>query len=303
LTVRNARLLGIAGLGAALSLGGALPARAQPAPPEPTDEQRAVVLFEQARLFVKNGNHCDLAIPIFQASLALHPTVGSQLNIADCYEKTNRTYSAWKAFNEAAGMAQGAHDEREALARARAAALEPKIPKLEVDVPPECNLPGYELRVDGDLLGNADWGKARPMDPGSHLLEANAPGKRRWTGGVTLDPSGEVQRIVVPVLPDETTIVRVLPSAVPGQRQRVIGASLILSGAAVAAVPGTIVTLYNHSQDNRNWVGAVIFGLGGVSLVTGAVVFFTAPRPTETGLRVAPLVGDRSAGLSVGGAW
>jgi hypothetical protein len=283
----------------ALTLGAPL-ARAQPQPVEPTDEQRAVVLFEQARIFVKSGD-CKDAIPIFEVSLKLHPTVGSLLNIADCYSREGRVFSAWKSFREAERTAKDKGDERESLARDRASALEPKIPKLEIDVPPECDLPGFELRRDGELLGRNAWGNAAPIDPGSHVIEAIATGKKRWTGAVTLEATGGLEKIAVPVLEDETKIVHVLPQAPRGQRQRIIGLSLILSGVGVAAVPGTIAMVANKGKPNV--VSGIFFGVGGVTVLTGGVVFFTAPKPFATAWRLEPLVGDRSAALSLVRAW
>src|SRR5262245_29076470 len=67
----------------------------------------------------------------FEESQRLAPASGTLLNLADCYERLGRTASAWATFRAAAAEARArgkaARDEE---ARARAAALEPRLSKL-----------------------------------------------------------------------------------------------------------------------------------------------------------------------------
>ncbi|MGH7438837.1 MAG: hypothetical protein ACRENE_24385 [Polyangiaceae bacterium] len=57
----------------------------------------------------------------------------------------------------------------------------------------------------------------------------------------------------------------------------------------------------NHSAYDQATIATVGFVAGGVLLAGGAAVYFTAPRAGE--VAIAPSVGDRSAGLTMRGAW
>lgn len=185
-------------VGAALALGWLLhlhasPAHAQPAGPAQAapvhDPAAAEAAFAEARALMRQGKLAE-ACPKLEASFALDPALGTLLNLGDCFEKTGRTASAWVRYREAAAMAvQQNHREREAIARARVAALEPRLCKLVIRAP---DRPDLEVVRDGVPLVHAAMGLPVPVDPGTHVVEAKAPGAAPFSTHVeVLAPAGD----------------------------------------------------------------------------------------------------------------
>lgn len=83
---------------------------------------------------VKTGNYAE-ACPKFEESQRQEPSLGTQYYLADRYERSGRTASAWANFAEVADKARMAKETAKARrARARADALEPNRSRLTVDV-------------------------------------------------------------------------------------------------------------------------------------------------------------------------
>lgn len=84
---------------------------------------RAKALFLEGRALARDGNFAD-ACPKFDESARLDPGIGTQFNLADCWEHTGKRDRARELFLD---VASRAHDlgqlDREEAARARAAAL------------------------------------------------------------------------------------------------------------------------------------------------------------------------------------
>ena len=57
---------------------------------------------------------------------------------------------------------------------------------------------GMQIRVDGRLLGPAALSTPLPFDPGTHTIEATAPGKREWSQSVELQPGPGTLAVRVP---------------------------------------------------------------------------------------------------------
>src|ERR1700691_908594 len=84
-------------------------------------------LYESAAALMKAGKSAE-ACPKLEESQRLDPAMGTQFFLAVCYESTGRPTSAWSLFLEVANAAKAAGNTvRETTARARAAALEPKL--------------------------------------------------------------------------------------------------------------------------------------------------------------------------------
>src|SRR3954468_22652614 len=122
------------GLGLALLLGaGAGPVWAQQSQSQ-AQSQASEALFRQAKSLMGQGQYAE-ACEKFSASQALEPGLGTLLYLGDCYEHAGRFASALSTFTEARQFAQARGDrEREHLASVRAAALEPRVPRLELRV-------------------------------------------------------------------------------------------------------------------------------------------------------------------------
>ncbi|HEY8076878.1 MAG TPA: hypothetical protein VIF62_22280 [Labilithrix sp.] len=142
----------------------------------PSDPAGAQTLFYEARNLMKQGKFAE-ACPKLAESLRLDEGMGTRFNLADCEEHVGHIATAWAGFLEVAGKARAAKQpDREKIARQRAQALEPRLPKLVIDVEP--NAPaGLEVKRDGVTVGSAAWGTPIPVDPGQHTIVADAPGR------------------------------------------------------------------------------------------------------------------------------
>lgn len=161
-----------------------------------TSSATAHSLFVEARAAMERGAY-EEACPKFEESMRLDPAVGTQLNLADCHERVGRVGSAWVEFLDAASMAKSSRQaDREKLARARAKALEPRLPKLVIDAE-ATEEPGLDVLRDGATVGVASWGTPIVVDPGSHDVVASAPGKMSWRTVVDAK-EGQTTKVVVP---------------------------------------------------------------------------------------------------------
>ena len=133
-------------------------------------------------------------------SQALNARVGTLLELGSCYEKNGQTASAWAQFREAAQVAARASDSREKVARRHAADLEVSLPKLAIGLAPRADVPGLEVKRDGELMGSATLGVDVPIDPGPHTVTARAPGKIAWTATVEIAAGAGSKTVTVPVL-------------------------------------------------------------------------------------------------------
>jgi hypothetical protein len=164
---------------------------------------RAEALFDEGRRLMNAGDYAA-GCPKFADSEALDPAPGTALNLAICYEKSSKYASAWAAFRTAEALARASTQKTRAdLARRRAEKLQVTLSRLTVTVPLSSQVPGIEIRCDGESLPPPEWGVAVPHDGGAFEVAVLAPGKKAWTIRVELNPSGESLELNVPPLEDE----------------------------------------------------------------------------------------------------
>ena len=220
------------------------------AAPTPQDQAAAQVLYDDGRAMMKAQAYAQ-ACPKFEESQRLDPTVVTLFNLADCYEHTDRKASAWSAYLEVAASSKRAgRSDREAVAREKANALQPKVSKLIVNVPANVRAEGLVVLRDGQPVGDAQWGSAIPVDNGKHVFEAKAPGKKPWRDETLVKGDGALVTIEVPLLadapkaPDPPTLVAGVDksgnpaaasdTATEGNSRRTI--SLVIGGVGVAGL-------------------------------------------------------------------
>ena len=234
-------------------LAGGAPARAGD-----TDVATAQVLFDDAKKLMNEGNYVD-ACPKLQESQRLAPGIGTEFNLADCFEHTDRLASAWAAFLDVAEQthARGERD-RERVARDRAGALEPKLGRLVVAVPAEHRVDGLEVLRDGATVRPALWGVDVPVDAGDHTITARAPGRVSWSTRVpTTD--GQSSSLEVPALapvPQSTASVPPIASSAPPP---VSSASTTVTVVPTATATATDTAAPSH-------LPAYLVGAGGLAL-------------------------------------
>ena len=143
------------------------------------------------------------ACPKFAQSKRLAPGVGVTLYLADCYERTGRTASAWQEFRDGEKLARERSDKRADVAAARAAALEPKLNRLTVEPPGGEMKAGAEVQLDGRRVPPESLNVALAVDPGDHVVTFASPGQALLTLSAHVDAS------------QASTIVRLGPSVAP----------------------------------------------------------------------------------------
>lgn len=161
----------------------------------------AEALFNQGRDLMTAGKFVE-ACPKFEASQQLDPGLGTMLNLAECYEKTGRTASAWAEYREAIPLARAAGSKaRQDLATERAQALQERLSTLTIRaMSGEDSNAHLEIRRDGVALQEAELGAPIPVDPGEHVVEAVAPGKQPWSSKVQVGPNAAKVAVEIPAL-------------------------------------------------------------------------------------------------------
>jgi hypothetical protein len=225
---------------------------AAPVGAQPRDAAAAEALFRQGREAADAGDHAT-ACEKFKESNRLDPAVGTVFNIADCEEKLGRLATAWQLFQEVAQRLP-AGDERQGIARGRARALEPRLPKLAVRLGPAVPA-GMLVQRDGVELGAASLETALPVDPGPHQVSAGAPGYQTRVFDVVLR-EGESKTLDVEPGPKQSggPLVDVSADQVPSSSQRTVGyvlGGVGLAALAVGTVAGVLVLEKKSTVDDN----------------------------------------------------
>ncbi|HLK40943.1 MAG TPA: hypothetical protein VKU41_29535 [Polyangiaceae bacterium] len=277
----------------------------------------AQALFVEGRALVRDGRYAEGCEKLEQ-SRRLDPAPGTEINLADCFEKMGLLASAWLAFREAAATAQRfgrAQWAEKALERAHA--LEAVVPHMTVTV--DDPAPGTVVRRGGIRVDESTLGSPVPVNPGAYVVDAFAPRRRPWSTRVVVEAATHVV-LHVPPLVEETADVKPVTAAEPrraaaarGSLQRTIAVGLL----ALSAVPvgmgayfGLSAISHNHSaaalcptspactnpdavrltdEARQDAVASnVAFIAGGVLLAAAAGLFVTAPaKPRGPSVAIA----------------
>ncbi len=283
---------------------GAMIALATTAPKARADDVAAEALFKEGRVLLAKGR-IEEACDRFKRSGALEPRVGTLLNVGECFEHTKQYASAWGAYREAANLAARVADDREGLARERAALVEKRAAWLTVSVAPLP--PGATLTRNGTKIDPAILDTAIPVDPGTHDIVVTAPGRKPWRAQLELR-EGEARRLAVPPVDSLPAEERARPrdAGLGGGTQSKVAVGLEIGGGVVLATGllfgGLAIRTWSSVEDacpsarcasvaerdrldhDRSRastfaaVSTVATLAGGAALVTGVVLHVTAPE-------------------------
>jgi hypothetical protein len=272
--VKGAARLTYSVLAASLAFAPALGAE-EPAPSpvtiSPVARASAEALFQEGVRLSKR-NQLEEACKKFAASDALDVAVGTLLRLADCRERTGRFASAWARFREARSLAElQGMTERARIAAVRSAALEHKLARLVLLVPPAPPR-GYTVKL-GELTVPPDsWGTALPLDAGTVSVEASAPGYVTYRRYVAIPPE-EGARVQVPLPPLE-------PQRAPASpRPAANSDSPAKPSEERTSLPRSVSRGYAARV-----VGASLAATGGVGLATGGVLALVAKKRHDASL-------------------
>lgn len=296
--------------------------------------QTWVPFFEEGKKLAEQGKWAE-ACPRFAEAHRLKPdAVGITLNLADCYKRTGKSASAWSLFKEGAFRAKKEDKDaaRADYADKEAAALEPNLSRLQVDVE---DTPGLTIHIDDQDLGKGAFGTPVPIDPGDHKIEATAPGYSVWSTSVRIGLDKDKQQIKIPGL-QKVAAPLASGSAAAGPSPALRPAAFAVGGLGVAGlVLGGVMgglTLGDKSYlaDNcdaktsactsqvakdklasartKALVSTIGFSVGGAALATGVVLFVLSMRSPaaakdEQKPALIPAVGPGFAGLAAVGSF
>jgi len=275
----------------------ALAGWSRPAAAEPDSEAASRALFEEGRRLIRDGDYVN-GCPKLEAAARVYRSPGVLLNLGDCYERANRTATAWGLFVEAEAVStRAARSDMQAEAARRKQELDPKLVRVALRVAED--LPGLQIDCDGLPVSGAALQRPLVVDPGRHVVKAAAPGRVPWSVAIEVSEPGLVA-VDVPGLARASEA----PAPVhPPERDvfswtapRAVGAAL--TGVGVLGMgAGAVLALVARGRENdaENETGtaraadsdtavregnvATAFAVGGaVMTVAGIVVWLTAPR-------------------------
>jgi hypothetical protein len=241
-------------------------------------EVTATALFNDGRRLM-NAHQYAQACPKFAESERLAPSGGTLLNLAECYERTGQTASAWAAWNDAAARANAAgKTAAEKSALARAAALEAKLSKLTIALEPESDVPGLTVKRDGVAVGHGEFGVALPIDPGPHVIEASAPKKQPWSTQIEVSPKTLDARVRIS-LADAPEQAAVAPAGT--------GTEGATNASPTPPIPSTEPQARPSSWSGQKSAAIVVGGAGIVGIALGAVFGLQAKSKNDDALQPA----------------
>jgi hypothetical protein len=244
----------------------------------------AQALFDEARKEIAEGN-AAAACPKLEESQRLDPKLGTQLNIALCYVATGRSASAWTLFREVEAAAKRVGEgPREAFARLKADALEPKLARLTIVVASGVDATTLLVTRDGVSVGAAQLSIAIPVDRGSHRIVATAPGMKPWERVVVVAEDGQRVEVAVPKLEP-------------------VGASSSIATGSAPSDAGTDVSTGSGSL--RRTLGVATLGAGIVGygfstwfLIRAIGAHDDAHKPAASGIPHCDVTGCDDIGLT-----
>ncbi len=292
-------------------------------------------LFAQAVELMKNDKFQE-ALPKLEEAQRRDPGLGTQFNLAVCYEKLGRLGSAYRNYVAVAQLAkQSGRKQREDAAREKIIALVGRIATLAITLA-DHDKDRLVVRVDGAVVAHDDLG-GYAVDPGEHRIEVTAPAKKPWSTTLAAPAEGQRAAVAVPVLEDvkgDTKVVEITrDGSDPRRTWGFIAGGIGLAGLVAGGVTGILLLNAKSTADDRckpRCIGAdglpdqegidavnrgkalapinvVAWGVGIAGVAVGAYLLLTggsstAP-PAATGLRIVPSGGPAAASLSVSRAF
>lgn len=280
----------------------------------------AEVLFREGKRLLEEGEIKE-ACEKFEASERIAPENGTELNLADCWERIGRTASAWAMFVKAAGSAK--REDRAAEARRRAALLKGKLVHLTIEVPEDVAIEDLEIVRNDQVVDRELWNEAVPVDPDEYTITARAPKHLEWSTTITVKSKDKV--IVVRKLERSARKRDDGPKQTPAQPNRYRGASIALAIGGVATI-GIATGFAFHSKSLQNdsdaicpttscgdagavdlnqrarsegWIANIGWGLGGAAVAAAIVTWYVGrPDPSVT---IEPVITEDRAAVVLGG--
>ena len=237
---------------------------------------------------------------------------------------------AWAEYREAAAKATKLNQPDRAQGAAEAAAqLEPTLSHLIIQAPPGPPL-GFVVRRGGVTLADGSLGVAIPVDPGTHIIRASAPGHETVTTTVEVGSDGETESVQL------KSLVKLLSKSLPAAAadDGTFNAGLVVGGVGLAAlVVGGVFGALTLSQvadvehdeslcgadklcspagraaldeaQTKGVASTILLGVGGLAVAVGAVLVIVGVNSSEPDVSawLVPVVTPSGAQVVLGGSF
>jgi hypothetical protein len=302
---------------------------------------KADKLFKEALKLMDKGTF-EPACPKLEESQKLDPAPPTQFQLAVCYENTARPATALALYLEVADLAkQAGKKDKEKFARDAAAALEPRVPRIIIEVPQAARPAGLAVTRDGKPVEEGQYNRPILLDPGEPTIEATAPGKKPFKSVVSVKGVGA--KVTVPIQLED--LVAKEPDGPPPPPKSRFGPQHYAAfGVAAVGVGGVVVgsifglnardgyekaindpalcptkkTCYPEGKrlvdaaQTDALISTIAFAAGGAALAGGVALFLTAPSApspstgkalTAPTVTVVPVAAEGYAGLAASGTF
>jgi len=177
---------------------GAGPARA-----DTGDVAVAEALFRDGKDLLAQKDYAR-ACPKLAESFRRDAATGTLLALAICHERDGKLASAWGEYADVASRSKAeSRSDREKAARAKVQELESVVSRLTIALSDDAgSLAGLEIKSNGSVVATAVLGTSLPVDGGPYRIDAEAPGKKKWSTEIAIEPSGDKRTVRVPLLDD-----------------------------------------------------------------------------------------------------
>jgi hypothetical protein len=238
-----------------------------------------VAMFERAMPLLAQKRYAEACPDLEEAVRRIPSGLGAKIALAECREGEGKLATAWSRWRDAQETAHVKKDvKNEALARSRAAALEPRLSRLTITAPAEvAGQPGLVVQHDAAEVTRRELGLTFNVDGGAHVITANAKGKREWRKDVSIAQEGAKVVVAIPMLedalvepppPPPPVAVRAPPPP-PVQSPVDPAPGNVNAGAMNVAPPPSAPPAASRGVPGWAW-GA---GAAGLALVGGAIAF------------------------------
>ena len=323
----------------ALGCALAVAAIALPASADPVSARRADKLFKEASEALSQKRYAE-ACPKLEESDRLERALGTEYNLAVCYELSHHSASARRMYVKVAIFASQSGKESTAKdARDRGKKLDAVVPRLVLKMPSDAA--AVKVRCDDQEVDIDALHKPLELDPGPHHVVATAAGFVTFDKNVTLD-EGETQEMTVVLTPvPGAAVVAAPPKSMPPSEPvkdapndakdsavpwRWVGLGVAAVGVVGVGVGGYLAL---HAKSEKDDSGcregqfcpddasaerlrgaksdanlATVFVVGGSALlVAGVVLIVVAPSPSRPAVAVSAAAGPQMTGLRIVGSW
>jgi tetratricopeptide (TPR) repeat protein len=306
------------------------------------DKEKADSLFKQGKKLMSEKKY-ENACEAFEQSMKLDPGIGTELNIARCYEEWGKLARAYTSYKSALKMAKDASDDRADKIEALISHLDPSVPRLTMHVPKDADT--SSVTIDGAPVENI----AEPivLDPGPHKVEYTTAAGSKKSKTIPIEKGGSYDANLLDLPPKAVEKVdhtpppppppppHVAQTADPGKGYRLAAYGLGGSGVIGVGV-STYLTLaakskYNdalknhcggmtdacdsigltqtHDARHQANIATIVFSVGLAAVGGGVALYLLQPHASKASekadeaLYLVPSVSPDGAGLVFGGGF